>query len=123
MKTKMLVMYLHERPTRGLVGMLTKKSGEPSRPMRGEKIGVGVALVVGDNHYVTNYSMVNPVGFDRFDKHIAVNYTLGKIMSGDAKPSLCFPTERDTKRGAYIRKQIAQFEEQAAKVFKDKTPL
>jgi hypothetical protein len=127
MKTIQIHQFVHDLPT--TKAELTKKSGKPSRPPRGERIGVMVARVVDDQHYAVQMSLVSSGrsikgGFiadaDVFDPHIAVNLALGKIMTGENLPRVCI-SPATTHRSKNIQAQFDSFLLQASKVFKDKS--
>jgi len=129
MKTTMIVRYIHDKTT--TVATTLKKSGKPSRPSRGPKIGACVAMVLDDEHYGLNISLVNPgrsvrggkqVDADKFDRTTAVRVAIAKIVEGDPLPYVVTSTPT-TNRASNIWKQVDEFQQQAARVFKDKTPL
>jgi len=126
MKTVMINSYIHAPSTS--LATNAKRSGKPSRPARGPKIGVAVAMVTDELHYAINVSLVNPgrhqrggklVGFDKFDKHIATKLAIGKIVSGEPVPHVVYE-EPLTHRAKSIQQQVNLFRQQAGKVFKDK---
>lgn len=130
MKTVMTKMYIHAPLLRPTI-VNTKKSGKPSRPARGPKIGVAVAMALDEKRYGVNISLVNPgrtirggkiVGGDKFDVDIATKIAIAKIVSGDTLPFVAVETPF-TKRGAHIRQQVDYFRQAAAKVFKDKSEV
>ena len=128
MKTLQIHQFIHDTPA--TKAMLTKKSGAIGRPARGKVIGVMVAQVMSAHQYRhPSHPGTHPghevkggykIGGDKFDKHIAITLALGKIMQHDRLPSV-ITNEPTTKRAAFIRKQFVSFDEQAAKVFADKT--
>jgi len=121
MLTKTIHQYIHALPT--TKGLTHKKSGQPSRQPRGEEIGVMVAHVLDDKTYGLQISLVHPgVGKikDKFDRHIALRFALGKLVLGEPLPFVVH-NPNETKRSINIKKQFQAFSLQAAKVFKDKT--
>lgn len=126
-KTNLINMYIHELPTKGLTTN-PKKSGKPSRPARGERIGVAVAQVTSDETYAVNVSITNPGTMakggewtpgDVFNARMGNLLVLGKIAMGEPMPHIAFETPT-TKRAVNIKKQVDFFRLQASKVFKDK---
>ncbi len=142
MKNYSVRAYIHDKPL-FTTSLTAKKSGKPSRPARGPKIGAMIAMAIDEKSYAIGVSLVNPgvevaipkaekkalgiprgvvnvVGADVFDKHIAVSVAAGHAVTGEPLPYVVTSTPT-TRRATVIRAQFENFRIQAAKVFKDKT--
>lgn len=116
-KTTQMYQYIHDVATKD--STTPKKGGKPSRPARGNRIGVVVAKVLDSKTYGIHVSLTNPM--DEFDKDIALNLALGKLVVGEKLPDIIVKPYT-TKRARNIKTQFDTFSESVAIVFKDKKP-